>query len=157
MSSTNDDSYYMGLALEEAARSLEEDHIPVGAVIVCDGEVVARGRNEVNRLESVFAHAEMQAMSEIEQFLYNNKGRCTLYTTLEPCMMCLGAIVYNEIARLVVAMRAPGVGGIKMLDAVEHYRKNAPEIEIGFMEQESRELIRKYVAKTGLRADLLED
>ncbi|NLY71033.1 MAG: nucleoside deaminase [Clostridiales bacterium] len=150
------DLKFMKLALQEAAIALEENQIPVGAVIVNENnELISKARNQVNILNSTIAHAEMLAIIKAQEYLFKNKGKCTLYTTLEPCMMCLGAIVYAQFSRLVIAALAPSVGGLRMLDTVQHYRDNSPEIITGVLEHESKELIRQYVSKTGLRHDLL--
>ena len=99
---TIDDEKYMRLALQEAQQAAEADEIPVGAVVVCNGRVIARAHNLTETLCDVTAHAEMQAITSAA----NNIGGkyltdCTLYVTLEPCAMCAGAIGWAQVARLV--------------------------------------------------------
>ncbi len=150
-----EDRGYMRLALNEAGKALAEKHVPVGAVIVWNNRVIASSRNQVEALESPFAHAEMLALQNAQQFLYHHRGECAIYTTLEPCMMCLGAIVYAGLARLVVAARAPGVGALDLLKLPGHYGSRSPEIITDVLESESMDLIREYHRRTGLRGDLL--
>lgn len=149
------DREFMSLALEEAGIALEENHVPVGAVIVWNNQVIARTRNQVEAMESSLAHAEMLALQSAQQFLFHHRGECTIYTTLEPCMMCLGAIVYAGFARLVVAALAPGVGALDLLKLSDYYGSRSPGIVAGVLEKESRDLILEYYHRTGLRGDLL--
>lgn len=99
---TTDDEKYMRLALQEAQLAAESGEIPVGAVVVCKGRVIARAHNLTETLCDVTAHAEMQAITSAA----NNIGGkyltgCTLYVTLEPCVMCAGAIGWAQVERLV--------------------------------------------------------
>lgn len=97
-----DDDYFMKRALQEAALALEEDEVPVGAVVVCRNQIIARAHNMVERLNDVTAHAEMQAITSAANTLggkYLNE--CTLYVTVEPCPMCAGAIGWAQLGRLV--------------------------------------------------------
>ncbi len=97
-----DDDYFMRLALQEADAAAEEGEIPVGAIIVCDGRIIARAHNECERLNDVTAHAEMLAITAATNVLgakYLNN--CTLYVTVEPCIMCAGAIGWAQISTIV--------------------------------------------------------
>jgi tRNA(adenine34) deaminase len=98
-------------ALAEAERAAQEGEIPVGAVIVCDGEIVGRGRNRKERTADPTAHAEILAIREaaVNRGAWRLAG-CTLYCTLEPCPMCAGAIVQARLDRLVFAIRDPKTG-----------------------------------------------
>lgn len=96
------DAFYMKKALEEARRAYEEDEIPVGAVVVCGDRILARAHNLTETLTDVTAHAEMQVITAAANALggkYLNE--CTLYVTLEPCVMCAGAIGWAQVKRLV--------------------------------------------------------
>ena len=96
------DAFYMKKALEEARRAYEEDEIPVGAVVVCGGRILARAHNLTETLTDVTAHAEMQVITAAANALggkYLNE--CTLYVTLEPCVMVRGAIGWAQVKRLV--------------------------------------------------------
>ena len=156
-SNMKNDIFYMELALGEANKALKNGNIPVGAVIVNEGSIIAKNRNQVNELQSDIAHAEMLAILQAQHNLYRSNNSWVLYTTLEPCMMCLGAIIYVNIAKLVIAAPAPKVGGLHLLNSSTSYKERVPEIVIGLLKPESRNLIREYVAKTNQRHDLLED
>lgn len=96
------DEYFMKEALKEARKALELDEVPVGAVIVCDNQVIARAHNFTERLNDVTAHAEMQAFTAAADYLggkYLNE--CTLYVTLEPCVMCAGASYWVQLKKVV--------------------------------------------------------
>ena len=98
----NDDEHFMREALKEAKKALQADEIPVGAVIVCNGQIIARGHNYTQRLNDVTAHAEMQAFTSAANFLGGKYlHECTLYVTLEPCVMCAGAAFWTQIERIV--------------------------------------------------------
>ncbi|MDZ4821915.1 MAG: nucleoside deaminase [Flavobacteriales bacterium] len=96
------DIHYMKLALREAQTAWDADEVPIGCVIVCKGQVIARGYNLVERLRDFTAHAEMQAFTSASEFLGGKfLDECTLYVTLEPCVMCAGAAYNTRISRLV--------------------------------------------------------
>lgn len=99
-----DDERWMAEALKEARQAAAEGEVPVGAVVVCRGKVVGRGRNMTERLADVTAHAEMIALTAAARRLgakYLND--CTLYVTLEPCVMCAGALAWSQVGRIVYA------------------------------------------------------
>ena len=94
--------YYMHKALQEARQAAEEGEIPVGAVVVCKGKIIARAHNETEKLNDVTAHAEMLAITMATSYLggkYLNE--CTLYVTMEPCTMCAGALSWAQLGELV--------------------------------------------------------
>ena len=98
----NPDEYYMKQALQEAKLAGERDEVPIGSVIVCQGRIIARGHNLTETLTDVTAHAEMQSITAAAGFL---GGKylidCTLYVTVEPCVMCAGALGWSQISRIV--------------------------------------------------------
>ncbi len=96
------DEMYMHRALEQAWRALDEGEIPVGAVVVAEGKIIGKGYNQTEKLRDVTAHAEMIAITAASEYL-NAKylSRCTLYVTLEPCVMCAGALFWSQVGRLV--------------------------------------------------------
>lgn len=99
----NDDIYFMRQALAEAQKAYDADEVPVGAVVVCDGAVVGRGHNLTEQLNDVTAHAEMQAITAAANTLGGKYlGDCTLYVTVEPCLMCAGAIGWSQLRRIVI-------------------------------------------------------
>lgn len=98
------DEYYMQQALNEALKAEENGEVPVGAIIVCNDKIISRAHNQVEQLNDVTAHAEMLALTSA----FNNMGAkylddCTLYVTLEPCVMCAGALAHSHINRVVWA------------------------------------------------------
>lgn len=98
----NDDEKFMRLALAEAQEAALHDEVPIGAVIVCQGRVIARGHNLTETLTDVTAHAEMQAITSAASFLGGKYlTDCTLYVTVEPCLMCAGALAWSQISRVV--------------------------------------------------------
>ncbi len=108
-----DDQYFMRKALEEAEKAYEIDEVPVGAVIVVNQRIIARAHNLTERLNDVTAHAEMQAITSAANFLGGKylKG-CTLYVTLEPCVMCMGALYWSQLDRIVYAASDPKRGAL---------------------------------------------
>lgn len=106
-----DDNFYMKQALQEAKCAFEEDEIPVGAVIVCADRIIARAHNLTERLSDVTAHAEMQAITAASTYLGGKYlPDCTLYVTVEPCLMCAGALGWSQIARVVYGCDDPKRG-----------------------------------------------
>jgi tRNA(adenine34) deaminase len=96
------DEYFMKQALKQAEFALERDEVPVGAIIVCQQSIIAKGHNLTEQLNDVTAHAEIQAITAASEYLGSKylKG-CTLYVTLEPCVMCAGALAWSQISRVV--------------------------------------------------------
>lgn len=112
-----DDKFYMRQALMEAWKAAERDEVPVGAVVVCRDRIIARAHNLTETLNDVTAHAEMQAITAAANYLggkYLND--CTLYVTVEPCVMCAGAIAWAQMGRLVIGA----------MDDKRGYQKYAP-------------------------------
>ena len=102
MTIQDDDTRFMKIALEEARKAYEEDEIPIGAVITCKGQIVARAHTLTETLNDVTAHAEMQAITAAANTLGGKYlPECTLYVTVEPCIMCAGAIGWSQIRRIV--------------------------------------------------------
>ncbi len=96
------DEYYMKLALREAMNAWDANEVPIGCVIVCQGQIIARGYNLVERLTDFTAHAEMQAFTSASEYLGGKSlDECTLFVTLEPCVMCAGAAYNTRIGRIV--------------------------------------------------------
>lgn len=107
----SEDEKYMQLAIEEARQALTREEIPVGCIIVCKGQIVGRGHNLTETLQDITAHAEMQAITAAAQTLGGKYlTNCTLYVTLEPCVMCAGAIGWAQIPRLVYGASDPKRG-----------------------------------------------
>lgn len=105
------DEYFMRQALAEARQALAEGEIPIGAVVVLDNTIIGRGHNQTERLRDVTAHAEMLALSAAANFVGNKYlMACTLYVTIEPCVMCAGASAWAQVQHLVYGADEPKVG-----------------------------------------------
>src|ERR1041385_691123 len=105
------DSFFMGEALRQAARAYEAEEVPVGAVIVREGRIIARAYNQVELLKDATAHAEMLALTQAQEAVGDWRlTDCTLYVTKEPCPMCAGAIVHTRLARVVFGASDPKGG-----------------------------------------------
>lgn len=106
-----EDIRMMTAALKEAHLALEEDEIPVGAVVACNGKIIGRGHNMTERLRDVTAHAEMMAITAAAQTLGGKYLKdCTLYVTMEPCLMCAGAIAWSQVSRVIYGAEDPRRG-----------------------------------------------
>ncbi len=137
---TLDDKYFMEVSLKEAEKALKSDEVPVGAVIVGrKGEIISSGFNTVEKDISCIRHAEINAILEAQSKLKNWRlDECSIYVTLEPCIMCCGAIILSRIPRLVYAAPDPK-GGSSMSTL-------AGKIEIvsGIMEEESSNMLKSF-------------
>lgn len=125
---------YMRKALEEAQTAAEEGEIPVGAVMVCKGKIIARAHNETERLNDVTAHAEMLAVTMAASALggkYLNE--CTLYVTLEPCVMCAGALAWAQLGKLVYGATDPKRGFSRITPSLLHPKT---KVTTGILEKE---------------------
>ncbi|MBR0272348.1 MAG: nucleoside deaminase [Methanobrevibacter sp.] len=111
----NNDSYFMELAIKEAEKSLQEGGIPIGAVLVRDGEVISKGHNRLIQNDSVILHAEMDAIENAGRLNYEDYTECTLYTTLSPCPMCSGTVILYNIPRVVIGENTTLMGAENLL------------------------------------------
>lgn len=137
----------MEAALEEARQAAEAGEVPIGAVAVHDGEIVARGQNRVLRAQDPTAHAEIVALRGAAAALGNYRlNGVTLYVTLEPCAMCAGAMIHARIDRLVYAAADPKAGAAgSVLGVVNHPRLNHQmQVEQGILADEAAELLRSF-------------
>src|SRR5688500_18729122 len=143
------DEYFMRLALREAERALEHGDVPIGSVIVHDGEVIGAGANERELRGDPTAHAEVLALREAAAKLGSWRlPDCVLYVTLEPCAMCAGAIVLARVPRVVYGAPDPkaGMAG-SVLDVLGEPRLNhRPEVAPGLLASDSAELLRSFFA-----------
>ena len=143
------DEHFMRLALAEARHAFEQDEVPVGAVIVARGQVIARAHNLCERLNDFTAHAEMQAFTSASEYLGGKfLDQCTLYVTLEPCPMCAGASFWTRIGRIVYGAKDDKRGGLdftgKRKEGLFHPRT---EMVGGVMEAECAELLQTFFAR----------
>jgi tRNA(adenine34) deaminase len=143
------DDYFMRLALREAERALEHDDVPIGAVVVHEGEVIAAARNERELRGDPTAHAEILALREASAHLRSWRLLDTsLYVTLEPCAMCAGAIVLGRVPRVVYAADDPKAGAAgSVLDVLSEPRLNhRPDVAGGLLAEEAAALLREFFA-----------
>jgi tRNA(adenine34) deaminase len=143
------DEYYMRLALREAERALDHDDVPIGAVIVHDGEVIAAARNERELRRDPTAHAEILALREAAARLDSWRLLDTvLYVTLEPCAMCAGAIVLARVPRVVYGTDDPKAGAAgSVLDVLAEPRLNhRPAVARGLLAEEAAAVLRAFFA-----------
>ena len=139
------EEYFMKMAYREAEKALEKDEIPVGAVVVLNQMVIERGHNLTQTLQDVTAHAEMQAITAATNHIgakYLND--CTLYVTLEPCVMCAGAIAWAQLGSLVYGAADPKKGFTIVKHNILHPKTL---VKRGIMEQECSEIIKKFFNK----------
>ena len=137
----------MHAAMHEARSAAAEGEVPVGAVVVLDGEIIGTGNNRVIRDSDPTAHAEIVAMRDSARRLGNYRlVGCTLYVTLEPCAMCAGAILHARIARLVYAASDPKAGACgSVLSVMNHPQLNhRVEIKPGLLAEEASALLRDF-------------
>ena len=117
------DEHFMRLALNEAKKAFELNEIPIGAIVVCKGKVIGKGHNLTEQLNDVTAHAEMQAFTAAAQTLGGKYLKdCTLYVTIEPCVMCAGASFWTQIARIVYGAKEDKRGFTKINQNLLHPR-----------------------------------
>lgn len=133
---------YMKIALNEAKKAYDEDEVPIGAIVVCKGRIIARTHNLTEALNDVTAHAEMQAITAAATAIggkYLND--CTLYVTVEPCPMCAGAIAWSQLGRLVYGAADEKRGYNRYAANVLHPKT---EVVSGVCAEESTELMKQF-------------
>ena len=138
----NDDERFMLAALDEARAAAECDEVPIGAVVVCQGRIIARAHNLTETLTDVTAHAEMQAITSAAAYLGGKyRTDCTLYVTVEPCLMCAGALGWSQIARVVYGA-ADDKRGYHTFCAAPFHKKT--QITAGVLEAECSQLMTDF-------------
>jgi tRNA(adenine34) deaminase len=143
------EEYFMRLALREAARALEHDDVPIGAVVVQGGEVIGAGHNERELRADPTAHAEMIALREAARALGSWRVLdSVMYVTLEPCALCAGAIVLARLPRVVFGATDPKAGAAgSVFNVLEEPRLNhRPQVESGLLAEECADLLRAFFA-----------
>lgn len=145
MISPFNDEYFMRQALLEAKKAFEMDEVPVGAVIVANNKIIARAHNLTERLTDITAHAEIQAVTAASEFLgakYLNG--CTLYVTLEPCVMCGGALYWSQIDKVVFGARDEKRGAGRISESIYHPKTLVVN---GLLSDESSSLLKDFFTK----------
>ena len=139
------DEIFMRQALAEAEKALSKEEVPIGAVVVSGGMVIGRGHNLVESLGDATAHAEMQALTAASAALGGKyHGDCTLYVTVEPCVMCAGACAWSQVGRIVWGADDPKRGFMRLGREVLHPRT---EIVTGVLQRECSELVARFFKK----------
>jgi len=150
MSNDNTDQRFMKVAIEQAGIAEANGDVPIGAVIVKEGRIIAKAYNQREQLRDPTAHAEIIALTQGAAAMesWRLEG-CTMYVTLEPCCMCAGALVLSRIDRLVYGCDDPKAGAVKSLyNIVQDERLNhRVEVRSGVLEEECRELLQGFFAK----------
>lgn len=135
------DEYFMKMALQEAQSAFEKDEVPIGCVIVGNNCVIAKAHNLTEALNDVTAHAEMQAITSAANFLGGKYlQNCTMYVTLEPCVMCAGALNWSQISKVVIGARDEQRGFINK--ALTLHPKT--EIVLGVLENECSMIVKEF-------------
>ncbi len=136
------DEYFMKEALKEAQKAFDADEVPVGAVVVCNERIIARAHNLSERLNDVTAHAEMQAITAAANYLGSKfLDECTLYVTVEPCVMCAGALYWARIGRLVYGTPDDKKGFTRVETNLLHPKT---KLESGLLEEQCRKMMSSY-------------
>jgi tRNA(adenine34) deaminase len=136
------DEYFMKKAFEEAEKAFDEGEIPVGAVIVANNQIIAKAHNQTEKLHDITAHAEMIAITAAaEYFSAKYLQDCTLYVTLEPCVMCAGALSWAQIGKIVYGAREEKRGFLNYGTSILH-----PKTKLigGIMEHECADLMKRF-------------
>ena len=136
------DEYFMREALKEARKAFERGEVPVGAVVVCNNSIIARAHNLTETLNDVTAHAEMQAFGAASNFMgAKYLLDCTLFVTIEPCVMCAGASYWTQITKLVFGANDPKKGFSMLVKNILH---PSTEVISGILENECSDLMKEF-------------
>lgn len=147
---------YMFAALQEAEKALEDDEVPVGAVVVKDNKIIGRGYNQVERLKDATAHAEMIALTAASSYTGSWRlNDCEIYVTLEPCIMCTGALLASRIKRLYFSAFDPKFGACGSLYnlAEEGLYNHRIKVVSGTYAEESRSLMTRFFKNMRLKSN----
>ena len=147
----SEDTYrFMFAALQEAERALDEFEVPVGAVVVKNNKIIGRGYNQIEKLKDATAHSEMIALTAAANHIGNWRlNNCSIYVTLEPCIMCTGAMLASRINELYFAAFDPKFGACGSLYNLAEDGKTNHKIKVfsGIYEDESKNLLKEFFAK----------
>jgi len=146
---TSQDELFMKEALKEAKKAFDREEVPVGCVIVKDNEIIARGFNHREKSNTVFSHAEILAMDKACKKLDSWRlDECVVYVTLEPCVMCAGAMIQARVKRLVYGSSEPKFGSHQsILNLFDYPFNHKVEIETGVLAEESSRLLKRFFQK----------
>ncbi|MCC6817740.1 MAG: nucleoside deaminase [Bacteroidia bacterium] len=138
----NLDELYMQKALDQAKMAYDSDEVPIGAIVVCNNKIIGKGYNQTEKLNDVTAHAEMLAITAAASHLGGKYlDECTLYVTIEPCVMCAGAIKHARFQKVVIGATEPKMGFSQFLNE-DFYSKT--ELKSGVLEEECKSLMKTF-------------
>lgn len=146
---------FMYAALQEAEHAFEEDEVPVGAVVVYKNKIIGRGFNQVEKLNDATAHAEMIALTSASNHLKNWRlNECSIYITLEPCIMCTGALLSSRIDNLYYGANDPKFGACGSLHNLAENSRTNHTIKVfsGILAKESEELLKSFFTKKRIKS-----
>jgi tRNA(adenine34) deaminase len=136
------DNHFKKKALQESQNALEEDEVPVGAVVVCENRIIAKAHNQTERLTDVTAHAEILAITSAAEYLGSKYlNECTVYVTLEPCVMCAGALAWAQIGRIVYGANDDSKGFMRFGKRILHPKT---KVEFGILMEECSNLLKSF-------------
>ena len=136
------DEYFMQQALREAQKAADDDEVPVGAVVVSNNQIIARAHNQIERLSDTTAHAEMLAITSATSYIgAKYLKECTLYVTIEPCVMCAGALYWSQIGRVVYAAEDQKRGFMRYGKELIHPKT---KIEYGILSEEAGAMMKRF-------------
>ncbi len=142
MLSIHSDAYFMKQAFKEAEKARDRGEVPVGAVVVCKKQIIARAHNQTELLSDVTAHAEMLALTAASNFLGSKYlASCELYVTMEPCIMCAGALKWSQIGRVVYGTSDDKGGFMRYGKELLH---NKTKVEYGVLHEECSEIVKAF-------------
>ena len=142
MLSVYSDKHFMKKALQEAQIAFEEGEIPVGAIVVCENRIIAKARNQTEKLTDVTAHAEILAITAAAEYLGSKYlNECTVYITLEPCVMCAGALAWAQIGRVVYGADDDKRGFMRFGKKILHPKTT---VEFGILREECGDLLKSF-------------
>lgn len=150
------DVFFMTKALDQAQRAFAQDEVPIGCVIVKNGKIIARAHNQVEKKKNGTKHAEIICIEKAAKKIQNFRLLdCTIYTTVEPCLMCAGAIILSRIKKIVYAAKDHRHGALVSIYRVleNGHPIHAPQFEQGPMEKESSELLKLFFQKKRKKND----
>lgn len=132
----------MGMALKEAEKAYNENEVPVGCIIVCNNKIIGKGYNLTEKLNDVTAHAEMQAITAAANYLGSKYlTDCTMYVTLEPCVMCAGAIYWSQLSKLIIGASDEKRGFLRLNQNILHPKTN---IQTGILAEQCSNIIKNF-------------
>ncbi len=157
----NSDEYFMGEAIKEALKAYKMEEVPVGAVIVSDGQIIGRGYNQIETLKDATAHAEMLALTAAQESVGDWRlSECDLFVTKEPCPMCAGGIVHCRIRALVYGCSSPkdGAAGGGFINLLEQPTLNhTTEIRSGVLADQSAQILRDFFHAARIKSQEFDD